>query len=105
MAQADANANRPQLLAPILLHFDMLQDNVLLWYIVSCSRPFPFLLRVRRERRERKERVWPTAIELPVLAFTQGRVNVNWFEVSRQPGRFDRRVLIRFIICLAASLL
>ena len=29
--------------------------------------------------------VWPTAIELPVLAFTQGRVSVNWFEVSRQP--------------------
>ena len=59
--------------------------------LVSHSRPFPFLLHGRRER------VWPIAIELPVLAFTQGRMNVNWFEVSRQPGRFDRRVLMRFI--------
>ena len=67
--------------------------------VISRSRPFPFLMRVRRER------VWPTAIELPVLAFTQGRVCVNWFEISRQPGPFDRQVLMRFIICLAASLL
>ena len=36
-------------------------------------------------------------IELPVLAFTQGRVSVNWCEVSRQPGRFDHQVLILFI--------
>ena len=42
--------------------------------LVSCSRPFPFYYV--------KERVWPTAIELPVLAFTLGRVSVNWFEVS-----------------------
>ena len=27
-------------------------------------------------------RVWPTAIELPVQAFTLGIVSVNWFEVS-----------------------
>ena len=27
-----------------------------------------------------------TAIDLHVLAFTQGRVSVNWFEVSRQPS-------------------
>ena len=40
--------------------------------------PFPFIA-------WRRERVWPTAIELPVLAFTQGRVSVNWFEVNGQP--------------------
>ena len=47
--------------------------------VVSRNRPFPFYSASMRER------VWPTAIELPVLAFTQGRVSVNWFEVSRQP--------------------
>ena len=47
-------------------------------FVVSRSRPFPFFT-------WRWERVWPTAIELPVLAFTQGRESVNWFEVSRQP--------------------
>ena len=31
------------------------------------------------------ERVWSTAMELLVLAFTQGRVSVNWFEVNGQP--------------------
>ena len=46
--------------------------------LVSRSRPFPFYY-------VEEGRVWPTAIELPVLAFTQGRVSVNWFEVSRQP--------------------
>ena len=44
----------------------------------SVADPFPFIA-------QRRERVWPTAIELPVLAFTQGRVSVNWFEVSGQP--------------------
>ena len=37
---------------------------------------------------------WPTAIELPVLAFTQGRVSVNWFEVSGSQCRFDLRLLM-----------
>ena len=41
---------------------------------------FPFFFIVRR-----RERVWPTAIELPVLTFTQGRVSVNWCEVGGQP--------------------
>ena len=45
-------------------------------YVVSRSRPFLFLLHGRRER------VWPTAVELPVMAFTQCRVSVNWLEVS-----------------------
>ena len=40
--------------------------------------PFPFIA-------QRRERVWPTAMELPVMAFTLGRVSVNWFEVSWQP--------------------
>ena len=33
----------------------------------------PFSLIARR-----REKVWPTAIDLPILAFTQGRVSVNW---------------------------
>ena len=33
--------------------------------------------------------MWPTAIELPVVAFTLGRVSVNWFEVSRSQGQSD----------------
>ena len=48
-----------------------------------------------------RERVWLTAIELPVLAYPG--VSVNWFEVSRQPGRFDRQILMRFIILRLTS--
>ena len=33
--------------------------------------------------------MWPTAIELPVVAFTLDRVSVNWFEVSRSQGQSD----------------
>ena len=55
------------------------RTKVMRWVsLVSRSRPFPFIT-------WRRERVWPTAIELPVLAFTKGRVSVNWFEVSKQP--------------------
>ena len=42
------------------------------------ANPFPFIA-------QRRERVWPTAMELPIMAFTQGRVSVNWFEVNGQP--------------------
>ena len=33
--------------------------------------------------------MWPTAIELPVVAFILGRVSVNWFEVNRSQGQSD----------------
>ena len=42
--------------------------------IVSRSQPFPFYY-VEEGK----------GLELPVLAFTQSRVGVNWFEVSGQP--------------------
>ena len=44
-------------------------------FIVSRSRPFP--LSLLSFIAWRRERVWPTAIELSVLAFTQGRVSMR----------------------------
>ena len=40
--------------------------------------PFPFIA-------WRRKTVWPTAIELAVLAFTECRMSVDWFDVSKQP--------------------
>ena len=59
-----------------VLLFLLLSGIFIPYRLVSRSRPFPFLLRGRRER------VWNTAIELPILAFTQGRVSGNRFEVG-----------------------